>query len=161
MPDEPRSNEAARAKNAARKTTQIVLEEARVVIPGLQALFGFQMISVFNQRFDELPRVDQLLHLAAVALTVLSIALIMAPTAYHRIVEPESGSEFFVRFASRLVAAAMAPLMVSLSIDVYVVARVILADAAAAAAVAVVLFVVLASMWFVYPLAKKALRKRA
>lgn len=115
---ERRSDEGSTGKDAQRKTAQIVLEEARVVTPGLQALFGFQMISVFNQRFDQPPRGDQLLHLGAVVLTVLSIALIMTPTAYHRIVEPESGSEFFVRLASRLVAAAMAPLMISLSIDV-------------------------------------------
>jgi hypothetical protein len=29
------------------------LEEARMVLPGIQALFGFQLIAVFNQRFDQ------------------------------------------------------------------------------------------------------------
>jgi hypothetical protein len=30
-----------------------VLEEARVVLPGIQALFGIQLSAVSNQRFDQ------------------------------------------------------------------------------------------------------------
>lgn len=112
------------------------------------------MIAVFNQRFDTLPEVDKLLHLSAVCLTVVSIASIMAPAAYHRIAEPELGSERFVHFASRLVAGAVAPLAISLTLDVYVVARIILEDIVASALIASVLLLVLAGSWFAYPLAK-------
>jgi hypothetical protein len=30
-----------------------LLEECRMVLPGIQALFGFQLIAVFNQNFGE------------------------------------------------------------------------------------------------------------
>ena len=30
------------------------IEEARMVLPGIQALFGFQFITVFNERFRQL-----------------------------------------------------------------------------------------------------------
>src|ERR1700694_2515161 len=30
------------------------IEEARMVLPGIQAIFGFQLIAVFNQRFHDL-----------------------------------------------------------------------------------------------------------
>ena len=39
-------------------------EEARMVLPGIQALFGFQLIAVFNRPFFELGSADRLLHLA-------------------------------------------------------------------------------------------------
>ncbi|GAC1430502.1 MAG: hypothetical protein NVSMB6_29390 [Burkholderiaceae bacterium] len=36
-----------------------VVEEARMVIPGVQALFGFQTIAVFNNQFGELSDVGK------------------------------------------------------------------------------------------------------
>jgi hypothetical protein len=35
------------------KAAQLLLEECRMVLPGIQALFGFQLIAVFNARFAE------------------------------------------------------------------------------------------------------------
>ena len=46
-----------------------VLEECRMVLPGIQALFGFQLIAVFNQGFGEkLSHGQQVLHLVAIVL---------------------------------------------------------------------------------------------
>ncbi len=136
-----------------------------MVVPGLQALFGFQMMSVFNTRFETLPEFDQMLHLAATTLTTVAIALIMSPTAYHRIVEPEIGSTFFVRFASVLIALAMAPLMISLSMDVFIVANLLLGSAMKSLALAAPLLALFCGFWFVYPLIQRrrcaAMRHRA
>src|ERR1700674_1041889 len=73
------------------------IEEARMVLPGIQALFGFQLIAVFNERFRQLPTPEQAMHFAAILLIALAIALIMTPAAYHRQVEPGSVSAFFVK----------------------------------------------------------------
>jgi hypothetical protein len=35
--------------------TRTVIEEARMVLPGIQAVFGFQLIAVFNSGFHSLP----------------------------------------------------------------------------------------------------------
>ena len=48
--------EPASLKDQARN----VLEEARMVLPGIQALFGFQLIAVFNQRFESIKKVSRL-----------------------------------------------------------------------------------------------------
>src|SRR6478609_4363691 len=62
-----------------------LLDECRMVLPGIQALFGFQLIAIFNQRFaDALPVLEQRLHFASLTLVALSIAIIMSPAAYHR-----------------------------------------------------------------------------
>lgn len=52
-----------------------ILEEARMVLPGIQALFGFQTVAVFNERFADLPGHAQACHLAALALVSGWIAL--------------------------------------------------------------------------------------
>jgi len=61
------------------KQAQQTIEEARMVLPGIQALFGFQLIAIFNARFEELTLHEQYLHFSALLLVALAIALIMAP----------------------------------------------------------------------------------
>jgi len=129
-----------------------ILEEARMLIPGIQGLFGFQLIVVFTERFAEgLAPPEQRLHLAALVLTAVSFALATAPATYHRIVEPRSISGGFARYASRLLAAAMVPLMVGMALDVHLIARLVLGDVGDAAVVAGVLLVLFAGLWFIYP----------
>src|ERR1700759_3922933 len=64
---------------------KFILEESRVIIPGTQALLGFQFVSVFNQPFFQLLSVHaQQWHLFSTILTACSMILIMSPAAYHR-----------------------------------------------------------------------------
>ena len=66
-----------------------LLEECRMVLPGIQALFGFQLIVVFNPVFYErLSLTERDFHLTAIGLIVISIAMVMAPAAYHRQRDP-------------------------------------------------------------------------
>lgn len=123
-----------------------------MVLPGVQALFGFQLIAVFNEPFFRLmDGRDQTLHLVALVLVALAIAFLMGPAAYHRQAEPHTVSRAFVRYASVLLMMAMAPLMVAVAIDVYLIAHAILRQALAAAVVASAVFVVFAVVWFVVP----------
>src|SRR5437773_11650263 len=100
-----------------------LLEECRMVLPGIQALFGFQLVAVFNQRFEQISFADQLLHLAAVVLVVLSAALVMTPAAIHREVEPDV--EHFLRISSRLLLASMLFLALGISADFFIIAALI------------------------------------
>src|SRR5678815_3624575 len=88
-----------------------LLEECRTVVPGMQALFGFQLIAVFNSGFrDLLSPGERMLHLAALVLVAIAIALVMAPAALHRQTEPMAVSRRFITISSRLLMASMAPL---------------------------------------------------
>ena len=50
-----------------------VLDEARMILPGTQTLFGFQLIVVFDSRFqDHLSLREQYLHLAAIGLVAIT-----------------------------------------------------------------------------------------
>ncbi|HET9576908.1 MAG TPA: hypothetical protein VFP44_03720 [Usitatibacter sp.] len=62
-----------------------LVHECRMVLPGVQATFGFQLIAVFQQRFKEdLARPEQLLHLCSTSRTPASAlaAAIFAFMAY-------------------------------------------------------------------------------
>jgi hypothetical protein len=77
------------------KMAQEAIEEARMVLPGIQALFGFQLVAVFNERSKQLPDDEQRLHFTAIILIAVAIAVIMTHAAYHRQVGPGSVSEQF------------------------------------------------------------------
>jgi DMSO reductase anchor subunit len=131
-----------------------------MVIPGVQALFGFQLIAIFNQGFDEkLSEPVQLVHLAALILTALSMALVMTPAAIHRIAEPVSVSERFLWMASNLLLAGMVVLMVALGLDIYVVATIVTDSRAVAVVLGIVLVIVFASMWLLLPKRESSLRE--
>ncbi len=75
--------EAIHKENLEEEATHAT-DEARMVLPGVQAIMGFQLIAVFNQRFESLSLGEQILHLVAFALITLAMGLIMTPAAYHR-----------------------------------------------------------------------------
>jgi len=91
------------SSEALEREANHVIEEARMVLPGIQALFGFQLVAVFNNRFETaLSPQEQTLHLAALVLVTLAIVLIMAPAAYHRQAERGRVSRYFIDLASNL-----------------------------------------------------------
>jgi hypothetical protein len=132
--------------------TSHVLEECRTVVPGMQALFGFQLIAVFSSAFGEqLSSMERMLHLIAIVLVTIAIALVMTPAALHRQTEPLAVSTRFIRISSRLLMASMAPLAVGLCLDIYLVARVIVGTRGVAATVAASLLGVFIVLWVLLP----------
>src|SRR6476620_2244399 len=129
-----------------------VLEECRTVVPGMQALFGFQLIAVFSTAFKgELSPAERVLHLVALVLVTIALVLVMAPTAVHRQTEPESVSRRFITISSRLLMASMIPLAIGICLDVYIVARVIVDSREVAGIVAASLLAVFIVFWLLLP----------
>ena len=129
-----------------------LLEECRMVLPGIQALFGFQLIAVYNESFGEKLKPDeQALHFVALVLVALAAGLVMAPAAIHRRTQQRRISERFIWLSSRLLLYSMLPLALGLSLDLYLIARLIFESSAAAIAFGVALFLVLAALWYGLP----------
>jgi len=134
-------------------------DEARMVLPGVQALLGFQLIAVFNQRFQDLSEGRQVLHLAAFLCLALAMTLIMAPAAYHRQAERGCVTRRFVDIASLLLTLSLVPLAVGLVIDTYLLVWLVLGTELPSVAVAGGVLAVLVAFWFVLPrLARQARR---
>jgi hypothetical protein len=134
------------------EAAQTLLDECRMVLPGIQALFGFQLIAVFNDRFaKELDRFDQQLHMAAIALVAIAVALVMTPAAFHRRRGSREVTDTFIHVSSLLLLASMLPLAMGLSLDFHLIAKLILADDRLALASGLALFALLVGCWFVFP----------
>jgi hypothetical protein len=134
------------------KAAQLILDESRMFLPGIQALFGFQLIAVFNQTFsDKLTPFEQRLHLLAISLVVLTTIIIMTPAVYHRQMEVKEVTDSFVHMASRLMLISMMPLSISISLDFFLVSRLILGNTVEASVIALVSWVLFILVWIVGP----------
>jgi len=134
------------------KAAQLILDESRMLLPSIQALFGFQLIAVFNQTFsDKLNSFEQQLHLLAIGLVVLTTITIMTPAAYHRQMEVKEVTESFIHMASKLMLISMMPLSLSISLDFYLVSLLILKNTSFSLVIGVVSFVFFIIEWMIVP----------
>ena len=136
-----------------------MLTEARVILPGAQALFGFQLAIVFTQSFGVLGTAPMLVHAASLLLVALAVVLLMAPAAYHRIVYEGEVSADMHRVGSVLVTVATIPLALGLAGDTYVVIGKITALPTVAIPAAGAACTLLVGLWYAYPLAAASLRR--
>lgn len=134
------------------KAAQFLLEECRMVLPGIQALFGFQLMVVFNESFSQkLTDGQQQLHLLALGLIAVAIVIIMTPAAYHRQRGVRHITEHFLALSSLLILAAMAPLALGICIDFYLVAVLIVKSESVSAMFTGALFAIFLGLWIGLP----------
>jgi uncharacterized protein DUF6328 len=133
---------------------------ARVVLPGAQALFGFQLAIVLTQSFEQLPTASMIMHATSLFLVAFAVVLLMAPAAYHRIVYAGEDSEDMHRVGSVLVTAATVPLALGLAGDVYVVVTKIIGSPTAGLIAGSLALVLLIGLWHVYPLVAVSIQDR-
>jgi uncharacterized protein DUF6328 len=82
------------------------LTELRVILPGAQALFGFQVSAVLTDRFEQLRAVPQAMHMASLGLVAIAIVLLIAPAAYHRIAAAGNPEESVLRYTAAMMLPA-------------------------------------------------------
>src|SRR4029078_13390605 len=68
-------------------TTKIeqMLTEARIIVPGAQALLGFQLTVTLTKAFGQLSDSLKLVHVASLCCVAVPVILLMTPAALHRI----------------------------------------------------------------------------
>jgi hypothetical protein len=128
-----------------------LLNELRVVLPGVQVLFAFLLTIPFTGRFKELSTFQDTLFAISFLFAAFALVLLMTPTAYHRIRFRAGDDEAMLRISNRLTIAGIACLAVSLEAAVILVGDLIPFRPMAAIAGAVV-GLLLVGLWFALPL---------
>jgi hypothetical protein len=148
----PRSKRAEFEKVDLHQKIEQMLTEARVVLPGVQALLGFQLIVVMTQAFERLPHPLQQLHFISLAVCGVTVVLLLAPAAVHRIGFSGEDDERFHGIGTVLISIALVPLAFSIAADVLIATWKLFDSttvAGAAAGLALILFLLL---WYGLPL---------
>jgi Family of unknown function (DUF6328) len=146
--------EAVEPTPISTQVTQL-LTEARVIIPGAQALLGFQLTATLTQVFTELPPEAKLIHVVALCCIGLAVIFLMAPASLHRIAFGGEESREFLEIGSFFVTAAPLPLAFGIVLDAYIAATRALQSGTAAAVLAVVAALFFIGIWYGYPIARR------
>lgn len=136
-----------------------VLMEARIIIPGAQALLGFQLTVMLTNGFGELAASGKIAHAVALGCVAINICLLMTPAALHRMSFAGEDSEQFLKIGSALVIAAPAFLAAGIAGDIYVVFLKVLHSEAPAIGAAFVAFIAAIGLWYALPLALRSARR--
>jgi hypothetical protein len=149
LPSRPSSDEFGRE-------LMEILNEVRVALPGVQFLFAFLLTVPFSSHFHELSPVQLRVYFASFLCTLVSSALLIAPSTYHRLHwrRDVRDRERMLRTFTTLVLAASLFLASAMSCATYVITDYLFGDKVAAASTigAAVLFI---SLWFGLPLSRR------
>src|ERR1700749_3734750 len=86
-----------------------LLQELRGALPGGQVLFAFLLAVPFQQHFASISAFDKKVYFATLLLTALASALLIAPSAYHRLTFRYQQKHRLVFVSNRLASARPAP----------------------------------------------------
>src|SRR6266511_3476571 len=145
MPDEE-----TRAQRLDRELMEL-LQELRVVLPGVQVLLAFLLTAPFNQRFADLATRLKEAYFAAIACATVATVLLIAPSAHHRLRWREREKERLLQIANRTTLWGTVFLAAAIVLALYVITDVLFATwlAALTAVLAAILF---AWLWYALPL---------
>jgi Family of unknown function (DUF6328) len=129
-----------------------MLTESRVILPGVQALLGFQLVVMLTKAFGQLSPSARVAHLVGLVCLVLAIVLLISPAAIHRVTFGGSDDPRLHSLGSVLIAMALFPLAIALSCDLWVGLTRLLGDGRLVLAGAAAGLALLVSMWYVVPL---------
>jgi hypothetical protein len=131
-----------------------LLNELRVVLPGVQVLFAFLLAVPFSQRFDQLNALQEDVFFAAFLCTTVATALLIAPSAYHRLRWRERDKEQILRTSNRMAIAGTAFLAAAIVAVVYLVTDLIY-GAFTSVVVTLAAAVMFAWLWYALPLVRR------
>ena len=132
-----------------------LLNELRVALPGVQVLFGFLLTVPFSQGWSRVTSTERLVFFLTFLSTAVATALLIAPSAQHRILWRARDKDALLRRANALALAGTVFLALSITGAVWVVTDLIYAQAPTSVVTAGVagLF---AWIWFAAPLIRRA-----
>jgi amino acid transporter len=157
MREKPREDETPKER-ADRELIEL-LNELRIVLPGVTVLFAFLLAVPFANGWSRVTAFQRDVFVVAFLSTAVSVALLTAPTSYHRLRFRQDNKERIVKIGNRLAIAGIAASAVALEAVVVLVMDTVISRGAAVAAAAG-LFVVVALLWYGLPLVA-ALRDRS
>jgi hypothetical protein len=160
---EQRGEEAGAYESEGRKETEKerldrnmteLVGELRVALPGVQVLFAFLLTVPFNQRFSQVTSFDETVYLITLLSTAVATALLLAPSALHRIEFRQDDKAHIVTVANRYAIAGFAALMIAVTGAVLLVTHFLYSDTTTYVAT-VAVGALLVVCWYVLPVMRR------
>ena len=131
-----------------------LLNELRVALPGVQVLFAFLLAVPFQQRFSQATSLQRDVYFVTLSLSLGATALLIAPSALHRLNFRKGDKRRIVVLSNKLMIAGIGVLALAMCGVILLIADVLFgrSTAVVAAAVAGLVFGV---FWVFLPLRER------
>ncbi|HKA67364.1 MAG TPA: DUF6328 family protein [Solirubrobacterales bacterium] len=153
MADRPSGRQESEEERLDRNLGEL-LQELRIALPGVQVLFAFLLAVPFQQNFTKITVFQEKVYFATLLLTALSAALLIAPSAYHRITFRLQQKHHLVLLANRFTIAGLGCLALAMTGAIVLITDLLFGTAATivTGASALSVFVLL---WYALPLKRR------
>lgn len=148
------SGEESKSERINRELIELI-NELRVALVGVQVLFAFLLAVPFAQGFADVTDFQKDLFFVVLCATGIASALMVAPSAYHRINFRAKDKEQMLRTSNALMIAGLAFLAVSIVGAIVLVADYLYSSTATTVASAIVGVLLFTSLWFILPVVRK------
>ncbi len=128
-----------------------LLQELRVAQTGVQILFAFLLTLSFTDRFAAIDAFQRGVYVFTLVASAMTVALLIAPVAVHRLVFQRGRKRELVRVGHRLVLSGLLSLAVTMLAGVLLVLDVVVGRVAAVSVIAA-LAAVFVALWVGLPL---------
>src|SRR3954453_2600555 len=132
-----------------------LLQELRVALPGVQVLFAFLLAVPFQQNFSEISDFDKAMYFTTLLLTAFSAALLIAPSAYHRLTFRYQQKHRLVFVSNRLAIAGLGVLALAMTCAVMLVTNVLFGTVVTTVVTTVLVLMMFVVLWAVLPLMRR------
>ncbi len=153
MNERPSGRDETEAERLDRNLGEL-LQELRVALPGVQVLFAFLLAVPFQPEFGKVSEFEKKVYFATLLLTAASAALLIAPSAYHRLTFRYQQKYRLVYVANRLTIAGLGALALAMTCAVLLVTHVLFGQTTTivVTGLMVAMFVIL---WALLPLRRR------
>jgi hypothetical protein len=130
-----------------------LLNELRVALPGVQVLFAFLLTVPFSQGFVQTTDFQRDLLFGVLAATAISAALLIAPSAWHRLRFRQRDKELILLISNRMAIAGLGFLALAMVGAVMLIANYAFSDELTVVS-GIVAFLIFGGLWYGLPLAR-------
>jgi hypothetical protein len=131
-----------------------LLNELRVIMPGVQVLFGFLLTVPFQQGFTRINDFQRITYFVTLLLTAGAAAFLMAPSAFHRLTFRLGQKPYLIRLGTRQTIIGMALLLLAMNGAILLLTDILFHDTVVVITVAGTAIVFL-WLWFGMALARR------
>ncbi len=132
-----------------------LLQELRIALPGVQVLFAFLLAVPFQQNFTKISDFDKKIYFATLLLTALSAALLIAPTAYHRLTFRYQQKHRLVFVSNRLSIAGLGTLALAMTCAILLITNVLFGTVATTVVTTFLVLGMFGVLWVALPLRRR------
>jgi len=131
-----------------------LLQELRVALPGVQVLFAFLLTVPFQQGFTKITPFQERVYFATLLCTAVSAAMLITPTAYHRMTFRLQQKRHLVLVANRVAIIGISFLALAMTGAIMLITDFIFGGAATAIT-ATLAFSMFLTLWYLLPLRRR------